>query len=201
MNVGNITMPLRATMAGFRRFTVDEYHWLTERGFLTEDDNLELLEGYLVMKMARNPPHDGSIQLVEDALKQSAPRGWCVRIQMAVTLADSEPEPDLVVARGDKRTYLTRHPTQADVGLVVEVADSSLPSDRTDKVRIYARAGLSVYWIVNVTDGQVEVYEQPSGPTATPDYGTRHTYRPGDTVPFALDGQPVAQIPVTELLP
>jgi len=53
-------LPWQGTMAGFRRFTVPEYHRLIEIGVLTEDDNLELLEGYLVHKMSRNPPHDCS---------------------------------------------------------------------------------------------------------------------------------------------
>jgi Uma2 family endonuclease len=200
MNVSSLPVPLRASVAGFRRFTVDEYHRLTQQGLLTEDDNLELLEGLLVLKLARNPPHDGTIQLVEESLKRGLPPGWCVRIQSAVTLAESEPEPDLVVARGNTRAFLNQHPGPADVGLVIEVADSSLPSDRTDKVRIYARNRLPVYWIVNVTDRQVEVYEQPSGPTAAPDYGTRHTYHPGDAVPLSLDGQILASIPVADLL-
>ena len=54
-------LPLLGTLAGFRRFSVDEYHRLTAIGMLTEDDNLELLEGYLVLKMARNPIVFGSI--------------------------------------------------------------------------------------------------------------------------------------------
>ena len=57
-----LPLPYQGTMAGFRRFSVAEYHRLIELGILTEDDNLELLEGYLVHKMARNPPHDVAIQ-------------------------------------------------------------------------------------------------------------------------------------------
>jgi hypothetical protein len=53
-------------MAGFRRFSVPEYHRLIEIGILTEDDNLELLEGYLVHKRTRKPPHDGTPQLLQD---------------------------------------------------------------------------------------------------------------------------------------
>src|SRR5438552_1260992 len=91
---------LLGTMAGFRRFSVPEYHRLTEIGVLTEDDDLELLEGYLVHKMARNPPHDCSIQLVSGAIVSAKPSNWCVRVQCAITLPDSEPEPDITVARG-----------------------------------------------------------------------------------------------------
>jgi hypothetical protein len=62
------TIPLRAATTGLRKFTVDEYEKLVEIGVITEDDRLELLEGYLVHKMGHNPPHDGTIQLVYAAL-------------------------------------------------------------------------------------------------------------------------------------
>jgi hypothetical protein len=66
MSTTTVILPLLGTMAGFRQFTVDEYHRLIEIGLLTEDDNLELLEGYLVKKMTKNPPHEGSIDLAND---------------------------------------------------------------------------------------------------------------------------------------
>ncbi len=194
-------LPLLGTQAGFRRFSVPEYHRLTEIGVLTEDDNLELIEGYLVLKMSRNPPHDGTIQLVSDTTGSALPAGWCVRIQSAVTLADSEPEPDIVVARGTKRTYLVCHPGPADIGTLIEVADSTLAGDRLDKGRIYARAKVPIYWIVNLIDRQIEVHEQPSGPTAAPAYAKVTTYRIGDQIPLVLDGNPVANFAVQDLLP
>lgn len=201
MPTAQVKLPLRATMAGFRRFTVDEYHKLIEVGVLGENDRLELLDGYLVEKMPHDPIHDGTIQLVEDAVRARLPAGWCVRVQSVLTLGRSEPEPDLAVARGDKRSYIARHPGATDTGLVVEVSNSSLDSDRDDKVPLYARDGLPVYWIVNLIDRQVEVYEQPSGPCASPAYGSRRTFKPGDAVPLELDGASLGTVPVTDLLP
>jgi Uma2 family endonuclease len=191
--------PLLATMAGFRRFSVAEYHRLTEIGILTEDDNLELLEGYLVLKMSRNPPHAGTLHGLFELLQPGLLPGWQVRIQSGVTLPDSEPEPDLAIVRKDANNYRTRHPNQADVGLVVEVADSTLPGDRADKGRIYARAGIPIYWIVNIPDHQVEVYESPSGPTAAPGYARRTDLRPGDALPVILDGATVATLAVQDV--
>jgi hypothetical protein len=86
-----VTLPLLGMQAGFRRFSVAEYHRLSEIGVLTEDDNLELLEGYLVLKLARNPPHDGTMHQVLDVLTSHLTPGWKIRIQSAITLADSEP--------------------------------------------------------------------------------------------------------------
>jgi Uma2 family endonuclease len=194
-------LPLQGTMAGFRRFSVPEYHKLIEIGVLTEDDNLELLEGYLVHKMSRNPPHDRVIQRSNRVFIKILPVGWDLRIQCALTLPDSEPEPDISVVRGDDANYEHRHPGPADVGLIVEMSDSTLTCDRLDKGRIYARANIVCYWIVNLVNRQIEVYTQPSGPVAAPAYAHQSTYRPGDSVPLVLDGVTVASIPVDDILP
>jgi Uma2 family endonuclease len=195
------SLPWQGTMAGFRQFSVDEYHQLIEIGILTEDDNLELLEGYVVHKMSRNPPHDGTIQLVEHGLKPALPSGWCLRLQSAITLSDSEPEPDGAVVRGNARTYLARHPGAVDIGLLIEVSDSTLPGDRLDKGRIYARASVPIYWIINLVDRQIEVYEDPTGPVPNPEYVRKTIYHLNDSIPLVLDGNTVAAFAVQDLLP
>ena len=194
-------LPWQGMNAGFRRFSVAEYHKLIELGILTEDDNLELLEGYLVHKMSRNPPHDVTLALIQETLPRLLPAGWCLRSQSAITLAASEPEPDGAIVRGNARTYTARHPGPADIGVVIEVADSTLDGDRLDKGRIYARAGIPCYWIINLVDRQIEVYTAPSGATATPAYGQRQDFHATDDIALTLDGATVATIPVRELLP
>jgi Uma2 family endonuclease len=192
---------MQGLQAGFRRFTVAEYHEIIRAGILTEDDNLELIEGYLVHKMSRNPPHDGSLYATQAALLRLIATGWVCRIQCAITLSDSEPEPDLAIVRGDVRTYFTRHPGPADFGIVIEVADATLTSDRLDKARMYAKASIPEFWIVNLIDRQVEVYTAPSGPGATPAYAKRQDYPNGASVPLVLDGKQLGQLPVADLLP
>jgi Uma2 family endonuclease len=170
-------------------------------GVLTEDDPVELLEGWIVPKMPHNLPHDGTIELADGALRPLLPSGWRLRIQSSITLADSEPEPDLVLARGDARTYVARHPGPADIGLLTEVADSSLARDRGDKARIYARAGITVYWIINLVDRQVEVYTDPTGPDPNPHYRRHQVYDITQPVPVIIAGQQVGQVAVRDLLP
>jgi Uma2 family endonuclease len=187
--------------AAMARFSVDRYQKMIEAGILTSEDKVELLENYVVLKMPRNPPHDGTIDLIKAALPGHLPAGWLLRIQQTVVLPDSQPEPDFAIARGTPRTYLARHPGPADVGLLIEVADSSLLRDQRDKTRIYARAVLPWYWIVNLVDRRVEVYSQPSGPTAVPAYGSFQAYQPGDAVPLILDGAAVGTVPAADLLP
>jgi len=192
--------PSFAAYTSFRRFTVDEYHRMIESGILNDEDKVELLEGYVVEKMPRNPPHDVAIQRLIKRLYRIGLVGWEIRGQSAITLQGSEPEPDVVLARGDDDTFANRHPDPSELGVVIEVADSSLTRDQQDKSRIYARASVAVYWIVNLVDSQIEVYTNPSGTGATATYGTRADYRPGDAVSLVLDGLEVTRIAVSDIL-
>lgn len=192
-------LPIRALTAGFRRFSVAEYQRLTDIGILTENDNVELLDGYLVNKMAKNPPHDGTVDLLCDLLSAALVPGWVVRNQNSLVLPGSVPEPDAAVVRGTRREYLARHPVPADVAVVAEVANSTLDSDRGDKLPLYARAAIPTYWIVNVLDRVVEVYSDPD--PAAGAYRVRRDYAPGETVPILLDGAEIGGILVGELFP
>jgi Uma2 family endonuclease len=185
----------------FRRYSVAEYHKMIRAGILGEEDNVELLQGYVVLKMARNPPHDSRLQFLHRLLISLLPPGWDIRGQSAITLNTSEPEPDLAVVRGTSLDYDSHHPGPSEIGLVIEIADSSLQLDRDDKGPIYAEAGLREYWIVNIPDRQIEVYTDPTGAGATAHYQTRRDYRPGDTLPFVLDGATVGQISIAAVFP
>lgn len=193
--------PLQPPPFPVRRFTVDEYHRMIRAGLLTEDDRVELLEGWIVLKMPRNPPHDATVEIADETLRPRLPAGWSMRVQSAITTPESEPEPDLVVVQGGARDYLSRHPGPADIGLLIEVSDSSLSRDRNEKGRLFARAGIPYYWIINLIDSRVEVYSDPSGPTANPAYRQRQDYGPADSVPLVLGGQVIALIAVRDLLP
>jgi Uma2 family endonuclease len=192
-----VTYGLDASIA---RFSVDRYQKMVETGILTAEDKVELLENYVVLKMPRNPRHHSTLQRMLRPLLLPLPAGWDLRIQSAITLTDSQPEPDFALVRGSASDYENRHPGAADSGLVIEVADSSLLRDQRDKTRIYARGGIPCYWIVNLVDRRIEVYSQPSGPTAVPAYSSFQLYQPGDTVPLLLDGVAVGTIPVDDLL-
>jgi Uma2 family endonuclease len=182
-----------------RRFTVGEYHSMSQAGVFAEDERFELLEGWIVAKMRRNPPHDATIELILKALVGRMPAGWRVRGQSAITTADSEP--DLAVVRGAIRDYVSRHPGPEDVALVVEVAASSLAQDRDLKGRVYARAGIPVYWLVNLVDRRIEVFTDPTGPDASPAHRRRQDYGPGESVPLVIEGRELGPIALAELLP
>ncbi len=181
--------------------TVPQFHAMIGAGALESGAPIELLEGWLVTKMIKNPPHSASTSKTRRQLSMLVPDGWSVDSQEPVTTADSEPEPDVSVIRGLREAYIERHPGPEEVGLLVEVADASLNRDRGWKKRIYATAGIPVYWIVNLVDRQIEVFTGPSGPDDRPDYETREIFSAGHEVPVVLDGREVGRIAVRELLP
>ena len=66
---------------------------------------------------------------------------------------------------------------------------------------MYARDGIPVYWIVNLVDQQVEVYEQPTGASPSPTYGLQKIYTSGDSISFVLGGVNAGAVAVVDLLP
>lgn len=187
--------------ASLSRWTVRQYQRMVETGILTVDDKVELLENYVVLKMPRNPPHDNAVDRITEVLYPFKPTGWRLRNQSAITLSDSQPEPDFAFVRGGMSTFAARHPGPADVGLLIEVADSSLLRDRQDKARIYARAGIPIYWVVNLVDRRVEVFSDPDPSANPPAYRSRQAYDRGDQVPLVLDGATVGSVSAADLLP
>lgn len=192
--------PSFVARALYPRVTVAEYHQMIRDGVFEDGEPIELIEGYLVLKMSHNSPHANAVRKLNKRLIRVTPAGWEVQCQLPITLPDSEPEPDAVLARGDETTFADHHPEPAEIGLVVEVSDSSRYGDRTEKLRVYARAGIPVYWIVNVADERVEVYTDPDATANPPAYRARTDYKPGDSVPVVLDGAAVAHLPVSELV-
>lgn len=177
--------------------SVEQYHNMAANGILTEDDRVELLDGLIVRKLTIHPSHRISTRATRQALERVIPEEWYADDQAPVTLATSEPEPDVAVIRGDSRDYFDRHPGSTDVGIVIEVADATLARDRGVKKRIYAAAGIRSYWIVNLNSRRLEVYSEPSGS----DYRRRDTFESHERVAVSLDDREVGHILVSDLLP
>ena len=181
------------------RLTVAEYHRLAEQGVLT-DDGVELLEGRVVKKMPKNPRHVSVVDRLRHTLERILPPDLHLRLQDPVTLSTSEPEPDLAVVRGSKKEFEVRHPGPADVAIVVEVADTTLRWDRGFKKRLYAGAGLPVYWIVNLVNNQIEILTEPSGAAETPDYAGREVIDITSTLPVTIGQKHLGDLSAREIL-
>lgn len=183
-----------------RRWSVEQYERFAQLGLLDEDDQLELLDGWIVPKMTKNPRHDATLDIINQQLLPVLPEGWFVRIQNVLLTPDSAPEPDLVVVPGKPRDYMDQHPTGDVVPLVIEVADSSVERDCL-KRRIYARAGVNNYWIVNLVDNQIEVQTGIVGTGRRTDYRDTSVAHMEDRVLFELPGHGAIEIAAADLLP
>ena len=179
--------------------SVARYHKMIATGVLTADDHVELLEGWILPKMPKNPAHVFAVETLIELFMLLGLKGYIVRSQNPITTTDSEPEPDVCIVRGSRKDYLKRHPKPKDAALVVEVAESSLARDRGLKKRIYAKALAPVYWIVNLEERQIEVYSEPV--KSKGEYRLSRIFKAGEAAPIVLDGTEVGAVPVKEVLP
>jgi Uma2 family endonuclease len=146
----------------FHRFTVEQYKQMIREGIIGEDDRVELLRGEIVEKMGIVDEHAACVDRLNDLLRECLGRKVIVRSQNPLQLPTSMPEPDVMLLKRRKDYYSSRTPRPADLFLVIEVAESSLGTDRTTKSALYAEAGITEYWIVNLIDRCVEVYRDPA---------------------------------------
>lgn len=177
------------------------YDRLVEAGIFGPDDRIELLDGLLVAREPEGSRHATAVALARLALEQAFGRAYHVREGKPIALDDrSEPEPDLAVVPGGPRDYVEAHPSRPV--LVVEVANTSLALDRLRKGRLYARAGITDYWVVNLIDEVLEVYRDPvrasSGHGDSKYDSVRLLRRNAVVTPLAA---PHARIRVSALLP
>jgi Uma2 family endonuclease len=138
------------------RLTVEEYHRLDELN--NNGRRTELIRGIVIEKTSKSPLHTAIGLQIYDQIRPLLPSGFVVRHEGPLTLADSEPEPDVAIMRGMRREFFGKHPKTAE--LVVEVAVTSPALDR-ENASLYAEAGVKEYWIVLAPQRQIEVYRRP----------------------------------------
>jgi Uma2 family endonuclease len=154
-----ISLPIAETAR--RRFTTDEVLRMVASGIIHPDEPLELLEGELVIVTPQGPLHSSRIMALQELLADCYRGSGSLRTQLPLDGApDGLPEPDLAVVRGSAADYVDRHPAGADVILLLEVARTSQEIDR-DKARTYARMGVAVYWLLDLTARRLEVRTSP----------------------------------------
>ena len=183
------------------RLTVDQYEAMVDSGAVTKQLNFVLINGYLVTKVTKKPPH-----VIAGELLRDEPFGARSAVQLARHGSSTGADTGLQrtgtghrAARGKAKDYANRHPGPADLALVVEVVKSSLSEDR-QMATIYGPAGIPVFWILNLKAHQVEVYTQLKRRGA-PGYGKPRIFKTGQSVPVVVDGKEVGRIAVADILP
>ncbi len=168
---------------------------MVEVGILDADDRTELLNGHIVEMTAQNAAHRAVIveanKLFVIVLQET---GYSVQVQSTLPLDDNNvPEPDLAIFRGSGNDLLEGEPDE--IPLIVEVADTSLETDRTTKLRCYATNDIPEYWIINLRSETVEVYREP----AEGEYRRRETMTRGERMKPLFDN--ALSLDISDLLP
>ena len=189
--VSSITpMPTEPT-----RITVEQYLDLARSGRLGEDDRVELLEGVIVAMTPIGLRHAAAVAYLMRFFIRALDDRARVWVQSPFRAGEwSLPEPDLAVIPGDPSTPLSDYPERAL--LLVEVADSTLHTDRLSKAAIYAAANVSEYWVVDLRSDVVEVFRAPDRKTAR--WREHVTAAPGERVVMAA--VPDCTLDVAELI-
>ena len=138
--------------------TVGQYHQFPE--FNENGRRMELIRGIILEKKRKSPLHCYIASILRDQLRAATFSDYCIRKDDPLTLADSEPEPDIAVVRGDDGDFACAHPTTA--ALVIEIAVTSAAEDRS-LASLYAESGVEEYWIVLPARRRVEVHRRPEG--------------------------------------
>ena len=175
------------------RITAEEYDRMIANGaFVGIDRRIELIRGELRQMSPAGPVHEDYIDYLNRwSISSTTPDQCVVRVQSSIDLGDSRPEPDIAWLRGGR--YAARRPRAEDVLLLIEVADSSLPTDMVEKTRLYAEAEIAEYWVVDIPARCIHVFcEAVSG-----DY--RSTRRVGIEESLSPACDPDAQLRLNEL--
>ena len=185
-----------ATGPGRYHWTVDTFYRAINAGVFEEPERLELVRGQIWEKENVKPPHARVTERISRLLRASfEPTFWVLEEKPLRLMSDGEPTPDVQVVTGSPDEYEDRHPTSADVRLVVEVADASADRDTGEKALLYAEAGIPEYWVSLIINGELLVYRNPG----SDGYSAPQRLRAGDSVAplFAPD----VAIRVADLLP
>jgi Uma2 family endonuclease len=150
------------TLDNLKSWTVQDYYRMSEMGILDPNERTELISGQITLMVAKGTPHVITLQLLASELLGQIGTIALIRTQDPIHLDDSsEPEPDLVIVRGGILDYVDRHPQPTDIHLLVEVADFTLSYDCQVKDKVYAKAGIPEYWVIDIKNRQVHIFHNP----------------------------------------
>jgi Uma2 family endonuclease len=156
MSAASQMLEIPEVRARISPLTVADYHRLSE--YNDNGRRTELIRGILIEKMSKSPLHSSIARRLFKLVQATLPAQCTLLREDPLTFADSEPEPDLAIVRGEESEFADHHPTTA--ALVIEIAVTSAAEDRS-LASLYAEAGVEEYWIVLPVERRIEVYRHP----------------------------------------
>ncbi|MGR8935713.1 MAG: Uma2 family endonuclease [Gammaproteobacteria bacterium] len=161
------------------RINLDEWRRMGEAGIFPPESRIELIDGEIIEMSPIGFNHAGHVTRLMNFFAPLLGNKALMTAQNPVQLGDlSEPEPDFMLLKPEASFYSTRHPQADDVLLLVEIADTSLSYDRSQKMRLYAAHNIPEYWMLNLNGSSLEVYRQPQ----PGGYAEKAVLHRGDTV-------------------
>ncbi|MGK7884280.1 MAG: Uma2 family endonuclease [Crocosphaera sp.] len=142
------------------KWTIEDYHNMITAGILAEK-KVELIAGEIIKMTPEKPFHRRVTFKLADYFREKL-RGKAIIFEAhPITLFDSEPEPDIIIAKLPLERYDNRHPYPEDIELLIEVSDTTLKYDLDTKQKIYALAKIKEYWVIDLKNSQLIVFQKP----------------------------------------
>lgn len=161
------------------QFNTSQFMRLSQVGILPEGARVELVHGEIIDMSPIGPTHSGIVNLLNRLLGPAVSKSWVLCVQNPIDLgAFDMPQPDICLASWRKDAYRNRHPGPHDIGLIIEVAETSLEFDTGAKRALYASCGIVEYWVVDIPNQRIEVSTGP-GPNG---YASTVVLAPGQAV-------------------
>jgi Uma2 family endonuclease len=176
-----------------RSFTVAELDAMFDAEILSRDEKIELIEGEIIEVNSQMMPH--GVVKFRLAMKLSTLLSPLleVHVELSVQLNDNTlVDPDISVTPKLKleRRYLRRD----EILMAIEVSDTTLDYDLGEKARVYSKAGIAEYWVVDINGAQTWVHCEPS------ESGYTSIVSLSFASPLALLIDGAAQVTIGELL-
>ena len=178
-----------------RKFTIEQYHKMAKSGILTEEDRVELIRGEIVEMSPIGRRRAACVRRLVKLFSEKLSQRAIVDTQNPVELSDrSEPQPDVVLLQPHPDFYEAGHPQPQDIFLLVEVADTTVETDRNVKIPLYAEGGISEVWLVDINEQCIEIYRDP----LSTGYQSVQKFQRGQTL--SIQAFPDIDITVDEVL-
>lgn len=202
-----LTQQIDAPVAGVGDRVVDlttpTFFAMVNAGLLS-DRRVYLWGGRLYEKMAKTEAHAITAHVIGEVLRPLVVPDWLIWHENPIALDDRHvPLPDVTIIRGPIDVYARqrRHPAAGDVGLIVEVAVSSLTTDLAGRAEKFARALVPTYWVADVIGGRIIEHVDPEIVEGVGRYARVRPHVPGGEIGVVLDAVERGRLPIATLLP
>ncbi|MGK7948663.1 MAG: Uma2 family endonuclease [Xenococcaceae cyanobacterium] len=163
------------------KWSIEQWHKLVESGLL-EGKPVELLEGEIIEMSPEGVEHSYTNHSIVKYLRELLAQEAEIIQAQPITLDNSEPEPDVTIARLPEAIYRTHHPYAQDIYWLIEIANRTLTIYLKQKSRLYARNDIPEYWVIDLVGKKLIVHTQPD----KEEYSQIVEYKTGVVIPQAF---------------